>query len=150
MEVRATDQKKYIEVVIDRELRGSPLEGTAGLFVKYGQEVNVDPLLAIAICFHESHYCRYYADWHNEQYHNCSGIMDGGEQHGLVKYPDWETYISSYMKLLNNYIYRQGRDTISLIGSHYAPTTNRVNLNWVGSVSSKYQKLWQKVEGKGL
>jgi hypothetical protein len=150
MKIRATDQRKYIEIIIGRELESSPLEGTEGLFVKYGSQVNVDPLLAIAISYHESRYCQAYAGWHNEQYHNCSGIMNGGEQNGLVKYQDWDAYIKSYMELLSHYVYDQGRDTISEIGSRYAPTTNYINRSWNGGVYAKYSQLWKKVESETL
>jgi len=147
MKVRAGDEKRYVEIIIGRELEGTPLENQEANYVKYGDQYNVDPLLAIAIAFHESKYCKAYADWYNRQYNNCAGIMNGGQENGLIKFDSYEMFISNHMKLLANYIYKNGRDTISEIGRTYAPVESHfLNASWQGSVTKKYHALWNLLE----
>ena len=146
--VRTTDERKYVEIIIGKELKGSPLEGQEKLYVQFGEEYKVDPLLAVAIAHHESNYCKAYATWHYQKYHNCAGIMDGGEQNGLFVFVNWEAFIKRHVQLLASYIYRDGRDTVSKIGSKYAPTSNVLNAGWQNAVTNKYHELWAKVEAK--
>jgi hypothetical protein len=53
------------------------------------------------------------------------------------------------MKLLANYIYNDGRDTVGEIGSKYAPVASSfMNTSWTNSVSLKYHQLWKEIETK--
>jgi len=148
MKVRMADGRRYIEIIIRNELRGSPLAGQEANYVKYGEQYKVDPLLVVAIAFHESHYCKAYADWHNEQYKNCAGIMNGGQENGLIEFATYEQFIERHVALIASYIYKDGRDTISEIGRKYAPVSSHfLNNSWIGSVTKKYHTLWSLVEG---
>lgn len=118
-----------------------------GVLVEKADYYEVDPLLLTAIMFHESRYCGAYADWHNEQYKNCSGIMDGGQANGLVSYDSYEDFLDDFAKLIGYYIYDYGRDTIEAIGSKYAPVdSHEINAYWNGGVTAKYQQLWSKLK----
>lgn len=145
--VKPSDTRKYVEIIIGKELKGSPLVGMESTYVKFGEEYKVDPLLAVAISFHESAYCKAYANWHNVQYKNCAGIMNGGQENGLVEFESYEAFIETHFKLLAKYIYKYDRNTIEKIGNSYAPVSSHfLNKSWVGSVSKKYHKLWELLE----
>jgi len=116
MKVRAGDEKRYVEIIIGRELEGTPLENQEANYVKYGDQYNVDPLLAVAIVYHESKYCKAYADWFNRENHNCAGIMNGGQEISEI-----------------------GR-TYAPVESHF------LNASWQGSVTKKYHALWNLLE----
>ena len=123
------------------------MEGQEANYVKYGDKYKVDPLLAVAIAFHESKYCLAYADWHTNKYHNCAGLMNGGQENGLITFDNFDQFIESHVKLLANYIYGDGRDKISTIGMKYAPIDSHfLNSSWVGSVTIKYHQLWSIVD----
>jgi len=135
--------------VIGRELKSSPLEGQEANYIKYGEQYKVDPLLLTAISFHESSYCKAYAGWHNDKYHNCAGIMNGGQENGLVAFNDYASFIERHAKLISSYIYKDGRDSVSEIGVKYAPVASHfLNQSWIGSVSKKYHQLWLIVDKK--
>jgi len=147
--VRTANTKTFVEVIIERELKGTPLEGQGNNYVKYGDQYKVDPLLAVAIINHESNYCKAYAQWHIEKYHNCAGLMNNGQENGLIMFSSWESFIEAHMKLLANYIYNDGRDTVGEIGSKYAPVASSfMNTSWTNSVSLKYHQLWKEIETK--
>ena len=141
MEIKSVDRRRLVEVVIDHELTNTPMAGQGGTFTKYGDEYQVDPLLAVAIAHHESHYCRAYSNAKNQAYHNCSGIMNGGEGNGLLAFDNWEAYIGYYMELLHRYIYDYGFENVAAIGARYANNSPY----WAGAVSRKYQQLWMEM-----
>ncbi len=73
--------------------------------------------------------------------------MNGGQENGLVSYPSYEDFLEDFARLIGFYIYEDGRDTISEIGSKYAPVASHyLNHSWNGSVTAKYHALWKELE----
>ncbi len=112
--------------------------------VYFAQCKQVDPLLLMAINYHESHFCRDYPDFINDARHNCGGYMNGGQANGLKQFATFADFINAQCALLSRYI-TSGKNTIQLISATYAPTTaSPVNFSWTGVVSAKYKALWEE------
>lgn len=115
------------------------------MFVEYGIRQSIDPLLAIAISYHESKHCSLYSEVKNKRYHNCFGIMAGGQGNGLQMFPSYEKAIEAEFSLLSKYM-DKGLVTVQLIGNRYAPvSSHELNRSWVGAVTYKISKLTKKI-----
>ena len=127
---------------MDRELLGTPLEGRGGVLTSYAEQFKVDPLLLMAIMYHESVYCSVYSPSTLEK-KNCAGIMRGGQRMGLTSFREWNDFLMDFTVLINKYIYTYELDTIGKIGARYAPVgAHQMNTSWQGAVTRKYDQLW--------
>jgi len=115
------------------------------MIVEYADQYKVDPLLLVAIMHHESVYCDVYNRTTLAK-HNCSGIMKGGQSRGLSSYPNWDSFIKDFARLIGDYVYKYDRDTIGKIGARYAPVASSgMNTSWQGAVIRKYSQLWRQM-----
>lgn len=122
---------------------------SAGVFKKYGntfieiaERKGIDPVIMAAIAFHETGYGTSNAV---KNKNNPGGLMnpDGS---GLFVFATLSDGLESLGKTLHNRIVRDGKNTIELLGSVYAPVgaandPTGLNKNWVPTVTKIVQNL---------
>jgi hypothetical protein len=141
--VKPADGTLIIEKFINKELKLTPMSNHGAYFASC---YSVDPLLLLAINYHESHYCQDYPSFINDSRHNCGGIMNGGQANGLKTYATYGEFINNHCQLLNRYL-NSGKDSIEEISGTYAPiASSSMNRSWTGAVRTKYLNLWHDFE----
>lgn len=148
-----------------KALSNTPMAGTEDIFLEAAEKYDIDPLLMIAIGYHESRNCSVYlaqkTTWSSlnrvrtssqtsphEFHHNCAGIMTS---YGLKKYNSFEDFIFDHFRLIRTGYLDRGLTTIASIGARYAPIganndPNGLNHSWVGGVSREYKELLSQLE----
>ena len=129
-------------VLIEKELKGSPMEGSANDFVEAGIKYNIDPLFLVSIGNHESNYAKAYSQQSNNERHNYAGVMtfDNGVRR-LRRYTCWKEAIFDHARILREMYLDKGLDTIEKIWYVYAPPLEITNDSWGPSVAAKYKSL---------
>jgi beta-N-acetylglucosaminidase len=132
-------------VVLERELKGTPLDGQAEHFVAAGKKYGVDALFLASIQFHESRYCGSYSKDTNDKRHNCAGIMawNNGERY-IKEYDSYEAFIYDHARIIKAVYLDDGRETIHEIWERYAPSNENMNSSWGPAVAKKYLQLRSK------
>lgn len=134
-------------MVIEKELKGTPLEGEAKSFIDAGEEYQVDPLFLLAIQYHESKYCKSYTKETNDQRHNCAGIMSfSGGKRSIKQYGSYREFIFDHARIIRTVYLNDGRETVSQIWARYAPSNETMNSSWGPQVGKKYSSLLEKFE----
>lgn len=116
------------------------LAGTRQVIFDIAGRYNIDPLLMIAICLHETGYGTSSAIMN---YNNPSGQMSSS---GLIHFDTLEDGLEMTGRTLNNLINERGLQTIPDLGSVYCPVgadNDPYGLNgyWVPSVTRIYNEL---------
>lgn len=130
-------------MVIEKELKDTPLEGQAKAFLNAGEKYQVDPLFLLAIQYHESKYCSHYTKETNEQRHNCAGIMswDSQGKRSIKEYGSYEEFIEDHARIIKTGYLDNGKETVSEIWARYAPSNEHMNSSWGPNVAKKYSSL---------
>lgn len=100
-------------------------------------------LLVVSISQHETGY------WKSSAFidkHNFGGVMCNT---GLRVYENYNDGLSHFVRLLKNYYFNLGLDTVEKIGAKYCPVgaandPHNLNKNWVPSVTQFYNNYLQK------
>jgi hypothetical protein len=129
-------------VLIEKELKGSPMEGSAEYYLEAGKKYDIDPLFLVAIGHHESHYAKAYSDEANNERHNYAGVMTfhNGVRY-LREYGSWKEAIFDHARIIKTLYIDQGKKTIEDIWLVYAPPLEITNDSWGPSVARKYTEL---------
>lgn len=119
---------------LEQHLRGTPLAGQGGNFIRYGQQFRVDPRLLVSIASAESSLGKYASG------HNPFGWGPG------IHFSSWDEAIRTVANGLRTNYLNRGLKTIGQIGQKYAPQNvandpTGLNSNWVRNVRSMYQSL---------
>ena len=101
-------------------------------------------LLVISISRHET------GNWTSKVFknnHNFGGIMTSK---GLKNYNSYEEGLQDFVRILKNYYFDLGLDTIEKIGAKYCPVgakndPNNLNQYWVGGVSQFYNNYLEEL-----
>ena len=101
-------------------------------------------LLVISISRHET------GNWTSKAFknnHNFGGIMTSK---GLKNYNSYEEGLQDFVRILKNYYFDLGLDTIEKIGAKYCPVgakndPNNLNQYWVGGVSQFYNNYLEEL-----
>jgi hypothetical protein len=111
-------------------------------FVQIAEKNRIDPVIMIAIAFHETGYGTSSAVVNKN---NPGGLMnpDGS---GLFVFPTLNDGLESMGRTLHNRIIKDGKTTINLLGSVYAPVgagndPNGLNAHWVPNITKIVQDL---------
>lgn len=104
-------------------------------FISVAKEQGIDPVLFVAISFHESAYGKSNAA---KNKNNIGGLMSAN---GLYVYSTLDEGIEAMGRTLHNRIVVDGKNTIELLGSVYAPLgasndPNNLNSNWIPTVTN--------------
>ncbi len=144
MKVEGPNLKPMSEIIIEKELKGTPLEGQAKNFIDAGVLYNIDPLFLVAIGYHESKYASAYPSEVNEVRHNYAGVMTYDQNTGkrrLKNYSSWEEAIYDHARILREIYLNKNKDTVRKIWMTYAPLGELTNDSWGNVVGSKYVQL---------
>lgn len=142
IEVEGINLKPLVEIVIEKELQETPLEGNAEHFMKAGEKYQIDPLFLLAIQYHESKYCKAYTKETNESRHNCAGIMAFNDGiRSIKKYSSYEEFIYDHARIIRTGYLDTGRTTVNQIWARYAPSNEAMNSSWGPQVAKKYSSL---------
>lgn len=119
---------------------GGKLKGMGEVFVKAGQQFNVDPALLAAIAQHETGNGKSEAAYTKN---NIAGMMG---TNGLKSYASVEDSIMDMARNVGKYYLGSGLSTISKIGAKYAPVgagndPSGLNNYWVTGVTHYYNQL---------
>jgi len=137
--VGSVNLKSMTEILITKELKGSPMEGTAQDFIEAGEKYNVDPLFLVSIGYHESKYAKAYT---NNDRHNYAGVMAFfNGQRDLRSYSSWKDAIYDHARIIREMYLDKGKTTIKQIWFSYAPPIEATNESWGPSVARKYNLL---------
>lgn len=103
-------------------------------FISVAKEQGIDPVLFAAISFHESAYGK---SKPAKDKNNIGGLMSSN---GLYVYSTLDEGIEAMGRTLHNRIIVDGKNTIELLGSVYAPLgasndPNNLNANWIPTVT---------------
>lgn len=142
MKIGDPDFRSATEIIIARELLGSPMEGKSKVFIEAGRKYNVDPLFLLSIQFHESKLCSVYSEETNNRRHNCAGIMafDNGKRY-IKEYQSYDDFIMNHARIIRTVYFDNGKQTLMDIWSTYAPLSEKANVGWGYAVGKKYNSL---------
>lgn len=135
----SVNTKSMTQVLIEKELKNSPMEGSALHFIEAGEKYNVDPLFLVSIGYHESKYAKAYS---NNSRHSYAGVMRFfNGQRDLKSYTSWKDAIYDHARIIREVYLNKGKTTIKDIWLSYAPPIEATNESWGPSVARKYNSL---------
>lgn len=123
---------KQIDIVLEK---AGAFAGKREVFERVAKKHNIDPILMIAICIHETGWGKSVAV---RDYNNPSGQMTSG---GLIKFPTLEEGLEMTGRTLDNLMNERQLNTIEKLQTAYAPSgasNDPTGLNnfWVKNVTS--------------